>query len=278
MMSQKVSISDGEWFFIDELNSDSTQSILRKKYLDDSENLARCHCNESEDLKLVIAYRRKTGKFELRKHPSQHFSLHQPDCRFHKEPVAKQLGGGKGFSLSIPNEEHTHIPDHDNAKNILNSLWKTLSKKIGDVQECDKIPWYELKDNLIEIMESIILNGRPMAEGAILLKPVPKDERKPIEVPPGKSAPLVSEIFSAREVQNGSVVLELKGTTDTVWLNKFWNQGLSERQRDLLLNHDKNDGRLISLLVIKRSDSGKSIQAYSAAFILVDTDSFKRIK
>lgn len=277
-MNQKVSLSAGEWFLIEDLDAENSQALLRKKYLDNGENLARCHCNENEDLKLVIAHRRKSGKFELRKHPSQSFLLHHPDCRFHKEPFQKNSEGGKGFSLSIPTDERTHIPDHDNAKSILLFLWKKLSEKLGEVQKGDRVPWYEIKDNLTEIMETFSLNGTPMIESMLVLKPVPKDERELIDVPPGKSAPLVSEVFAAHEVKNGSIVLELKGTTETVWLNKFWNQGLSERQRDLLLNHDKSDGRLISLLVIRRSDSGKSIQAYSAAFILVDTDSFKRIK
>ncbi|KDN94710.1 DUF1173 family protein [Hydrogenovibrio marinus] len=285
-MKYVISLCNGKEIFQDEIVEEDSQLALRNAYVNHECKRAKCNCNPDESLELVIAYRRITDKFELRKKPNQDYKLHAQDCRFHEPPKAASPGESADLTIALPDSDSRKIPDHTRASDLLHALWSRLEKQLPSTDgKKYGLPWYEIRDNLIEISESTLINQSVhLHEIFQVIKPEMADNLTPIEIPQDKSTVLLGELFQANEFtdrfQNQNIAITLKGTNTTIYLNQSFMHHLSDKTKRNILGEcppgelrDK-DARRIILMVVMPSSTGKSIQCFSLATLLVDKDSF----
>ncbi|GAB6071521.1 hypothetical protein JCM30760_26190 [Thiomicrorhabdus hydrogeniphila] len=249
---------DGKCFDLVDVQSESPQKALRTIYESDTESRVFCCCHGHEkELPLVIALRRKTGKFELRKMPGQKASMHTEECFFSRERESSD-------AIPSPNKSHDFyliFPTSENRWFIdlkgLNNLNKALHKMIHEEIEIKN--WYHLKSEMIELSKKIKLNDEILAKSLNIITPSTKENLKPIWFRGEETRLLFGECLYVNYIKDSdSLALKLKGCSETIWYKK---SRLPGRLRGAITSLSANKKHYI-LTMVRRSVSGKYIQGY----------------
>lgn len=263
----KVRLTDGNEFSQQDLRSGEVQSLIRHCYSNEKMPRAFCCCRaEQEPLELVIALRRKSGIFELRKMPGQDASLHHPDCCF---SITRESHVGTRKSsqhyIEMPTSENDYFSDHRGIQKLLPRLIQDACKDI-EIKN-----WYQLKSELLIRGKSYKVNGEPLDEILNILIPAKSSDLKPIWFRSEESRLLLGELLYMTEVPNkNSYGIHIKGTSETIWFNHPVFDDVATR---MLSNHGPDpDHRLLILCSIRKSSSGQSIQGFGLGTMLLNRD------
>lgn len=254
MTKLKIKLDDNTFFNQDEIQKPENQFALRRVYEQNEKPRAFCCCNgESESLELVIAFRRKSGFFELRKRPGQDYRLHNPLCRFHSHSdSANHSVNSKSLWVALPSSENQYLSDHKACENLL----KTIVHYVFDESEIQY--WTHFKNEVLEYAQNHIVNDKPLYEILNVLKPNQKQFLKPIFFRGTESRLLLGEVLHVHYIQSkNTTVIKVKGTEEPVWFNhpEFRD---SDRSNLARIATEKNK-RLLILATIRKTKGGNVV-------------------
>ena len=269
-----VVLPDGRKIQQDDLQESAAQEMLRRVYTSETQLPVRCGCSESQP-RLVIAYRRKENRFDLRRAPRQDPELHKPGCRFNTHYEARGGSNKAGVWISMPHAHEHTLPDHKRLGELLFSWWGQLDLCSKEELKGDSIPWYEVRDNLIEVAEGMEVNGESLFKNLVLVKPTSPENLVDIELVEDEPVFVLGEVFNAFSTGgDGSLSIKLKGTNTLIWANGKRIEGIAPELIQAIKHPPKGD-RVILMMTAILSNTGKSIQAYSLAGLVVDQQSFE---
>lgn len=218
MKKQKIKLQDGSVFEFLEMVLPAVQEKLARAYkLQKDFGRVKCLCSDKDDLELVVAYRRKSDQFELRKMPGQLSSLHSQDCFLNRKKKQSESSNPKlsrnDFLIGFPSKENGFVSDHERLDFFLEVM----------LDESEKVPqgfWSKFKRSVLENAESKTVNGEPLLSVLNVLRPSPKDRAKPIWFKEDEARIIIGELlYSNFTKTDKSLLLKIKGTNDVVWFN-----------------------------------------------------------
>ncbi|WP_127472005.1 hypothetical protein [Thiomicrorhabdus aquaedulcis] len=266
MKTQKIKTQGGEVFSYEDVKEPTVQKILKSAYVKKQFRMY-CGCQNSNDLELVIAYRRKTELFELRKLPGQSPKSHAESCPFSMEVNkighALKKNSGHDFYVTLPEKENGWFSDHVALKKLHNTLLKKIHE--GGVVSS----WFDVKGKLLDASKVLHVNAESLAKIFNVVIPAPKEKLKPIWFQLNESRLLLGELLSAQKIPNkNSIVVHLKGTGDSIWFNR--SEFLEGDEKTLL--SPPAEKRVFVFCSVKKSTTGESIQGYGLSTRVLNKD------
>lgn len=257
---------DGKSISYDNVHSEEMQRVLKNVYHNkSSHSRAYCCCNgESPLLLLVIALRKKTGLFELRKMPGQSASLHKDTCFFSKERKVPtdNSSSSEGSFIVMPDENNDWFADHKG----LDALHGKLQELIHS--EIEVKSWNHLKSELLVLSKNELVNDKPLNWILNIVRPS-RSDLVDIWFSKDESRLLFGELLYARTVKKtGSVIVQFKGASEPVWFNK----AVFERKDVKNLFFRGKGKRVFVLATVRKSLSGKSVQGYGMSTKILEKD------
>lgn len=254
MKMPEVRTQDGSYISHEDIKNEDIQSLLRRSYQGDHSRPVCCCREDGVELELVIALKRKTGLFELRKMPGQSHELHSSKCFFSKpNPVSTRERNQNSFNVLMPTLENGWFADHLAIDNLNRALHKFIREDI-EIRN-----WLHMKLELIDLGKSLVVNDEPLSKILNVINPRTKDNLAEIWFGGNEPRLVFAELLSARKVKEGSSLLvRLKGCSDVLWFNSYQ---LPEPLIEKVLSNT-GDKRVFILATVRKSTTGKSVQAH----------------
>ncbi len=265
MKNQSIKLQGGDCFSYDDVKSEGMQILLRESYIHSEKSRAYCCCqSDRKSLELVIAYRRKTELFELRKMPGQSAKLHAESCFFSRELSQGSLSShSKNFYITMPSKENKYFADHGALKKLHVHLLKAIRSEI-EIKS-----WYHIKSELLNISVRLLVNNEYLSKSFNILIPTSKDNIKPIWFKGDEPRLLFGELLYMREVpKHNSIAIHLKGTGDVIWFN---HPEFTESDSKSL-ETENPDKRVFVMCSVLKSGTGNSIQGYGLSIKILNKD------
>lgn len=265
MKMPEVKLQDGNSFYHDDVKNKEVQSWLRKAYQSRGEGRPVCCCNDDiEKLELVIALKRKTGLFELRKMPGQSHELHSSKCFFSKPSVSVDKRVAlSSFNILMPIKENDWFADHSAIDKLNNALHKFIREDI-EIRN-----WLHMKIELIELGKTLVVNDAPLAWILNIINPRTKEYLSEIWFRENEPRLVFAEVLSARKIdERSSVMVKLKGCSDALW---FSSSQIGNSISEKLLSNSEGK-RVFILATVRKSVTGKSIQGHGISIRVLDKD------
>jgi hypothetical protein len=265
MKKRSIKIQNGNCFSYDDVKSEWMQKLLKEAYIHSEKSRASCCCHgDNEKLELVIAYRRKSELFELRKMPGQSSKLHAESCFFARESNQESsTSHSKSFFITMPSKENEYFADHGALKKLQSYLVKVIRSEI-EIKS-----WYHIKSELLDLSKRLVVNDDFLSKSFNILIPTSKENIKPIWFKGEEPRILFGELLYSRNVpQHDSIAIHLKGTGDIVWFNHSEFSESDSKALDL----DNPDKRVFVMCSVLKSNSGNSIQGYGLSTKVLNKD------
>jgi hypothetical protein len=282
-----VKISQGEIY------SDEGQAFLRSAYEGDESKVVCTCCAEKNktDLEIAIAWYADRKIFIPRRLVSQEGSLHHPECLFATSASKSRAGklSGKKFrlsSLAIVSEMNRKAErknrteknrtyekvEHLETQKLFDLFWEEVENR----NTAERKSWTAMVDVFENAASEFVINGKSLVKILQILKPVKKEDLTNFEIE--KPTLLLCEFFKLEFLEDGSVKFFTKGTSTIFWLSKT-KKTINASCKDKMKNKQlaESGTRILLMLVLEKSKTGKSIHISDFGTKCVDEKTFKQL-